>query len=90
MEDTARAVVLATKLPKAKRRVFTTGADYRFLQEAADYIRKLLPDAKITFSIHSNMPLGKLNFPRYNVRKLKEKLAMNGRYQWRRELKNYK
>jgi len=79
VEDTARAVVLATKLPKAKTRVFTTGADYRFLQEAADYIRKLLPDAKITFSIHPNMPLGKLNFPRYNVEKIKGKVG----YEWK-------
>jgi len=74
VEDTARAVVLATKLPKAKTRVFTTGADYRFLQEAADYIRKLLPDAKITFSIHPN-----INFPRYNVEKIKGKVG----YEWK-------
>ena len=47
-DDAARATVMVSKVARTKTRSFTISGDIHSMKEAADYVRKLLPDADIT------------------------------------------
>ena len=48
MADPARATVMVSKVPKTKTRSYSIMGDVRSVKEAANYVRKILPDADIT------------------------------------------
>ena len=48
MDDPARATVMVSKVLKTKTRSYSIMGDVRSVKEAADYVRKILPDADIT------------------------------------------
>lgn len=74
IDDTARAIIMASKVGKTKTRVFTTGGEYRSLAEGADYVKKLLPDSKITFKPEADAPL-ELRIPKYDTKGIKEEIG---------------
>lgn len=87
VEDTARAIIMASKASKTRTRVFTTGGDYRPIGEAVNYIKKLMPEAKITF--HADPDAIFSTFRSRNLRNLipkrsKRKLAMKDRFLWKK------
>lgn len=47
VDDAARGVVLASQAPQTKSRAFTMRGDLRTVREAAEYMRRLIPDADI-------------------------------------------
>jgi UDP-glucose 4-epimerase len=49
VRDAARATVLASKTLKPKTKVFTVTGDNHPVKEVAEYVRKILPSAEITF-----------------------------------------
>jgi len=50
VDDVARATVMASKVARTKTGAYSIMGDVRSIQEAADYVKKLLPDADITLS----------------------------------------
>ena len=48
VEDAARLLLLAAKVPKTETRVFSVSGDLRSVKDAADYVRKLIPDANLS------------------------------------------
>lgn len=48
VDDPARATVMASKVPRTKTRSFSIMGYVHSVREAAEYVRKLLPDADIT------------------------------------------
>ena len=59
VEDAARAIVMASKTKTTKTRVFNVTGDFRTLTEAVDYVKKLIPDAKLTVKPGPNIPMVK-------------------------------
>ncbi|MDD5126647.1 MAG: NAD(P)-dependent oxidoreductase [Dehalococcoidales bacterium] len=50
VEDAARSVALACKAGKTETRAFNISGDIRSMKEAADYVKSIIPGAKITLS----------------------------------------
>jgi nucleoside-diphosphate-sugar epimerase len=48
VDDPARATVMVSKVPKTKTRSYSIMGDAHSVKEAADYVRKILPDVDIT------------------------------------------
>ncbi len=55
VDDSARATVLASKVPNTKTRAYTIHGDTRSVREVADYVRQLLPGADITLLPGANI-----------------------------------
>lgn len=47
VEDASRAIVLASKTPKTKRRAFNTSGDLRSMKEASGYVKEIIPQAEL-------------------------------------------
>lgn len=78
VEDTARAIIMASKASKTRTRVFTTGGDYRPIGEAVNYIKKLMPEAKITFHADPDAIFKHLSVTKpkkFNTQKIKEEIG---------------
>jgi len=56
VEDTARAIVMASKAKTTKSRVFNVTGDFRTFTEAVNHVKKLIPDAKLTIIPGPNTP----------------------------------
>jgi len=56
VEDTARAIVMASKAKTTKSRVFNVTGDFRTFGEAVNHVKKLIPDAKLTVIPGPNTP----------------------------------
>ncbi|MDD4859046.1 MAG: NAD(P)-dependent oxidoreductase [Dehalococcoidales bacterium] len=50
VEDAARSVALACKVDKTETRAFNINGDVRSMKEAADYVKSIIPTAKITLA----------------------------------------
>jgi nucleoside-diphosphate-sugar epimerase len=48
VEDAARATVMASKVAKTRTRAFNIDGDIHSVDEAADYVRRLIPKAELT------------------------------------------
>ena len=56
VEDAAKAIVMASKTKTTRSRVFNVTGDFRTMVEAIDYVKKLIPDAKLTVLPGPNIP----------------------------------
>jgi nucleoside-diphosphate-sugar epimerase len=50
VEDASRAILLASDSPTTKTRIFNISGDFRKIKDGVDYIKKVIPEAKITVS----------------------------------------
>ena len=48
VQDASRAILLAATVPATKTRVFNISGDFRPIKDGVEYIKKVLPEAKIT------------------------------------------
>jgi len=83
VEDAVQAILMASKAEKTKTRVFTTGGDYRSIGEAVNYLKKILPGAKLTFNPDPNAPykvLSAVKPRKYDTHRIKEEIGYERRF----------
>ena len=83
VDDPARATVMASKVLKTKTRSYSVMGDVRSVREAADYVRKILPDADITV-----LPGAFTVYPvRFDTRLIEEEIGYRPEWSMERGIK---
>ncbi len=75
VEDAARAVVLACKVDRTQTRAFNISGDIRSMKEAADYVMKLVPGAKVTLA-----PSKSVQAYRFDASKIEKELGFKSKW----------
>lgn len=75
VKDAVKAIILACKVRQVKDRIFNTCGDLHTIREAAEYVRKLIPDAAI--EVESGTMGWQMNF---DITRAKEQLDYSPSY----------
>jgi len=81
VEDAARALVMASRAATTKTKAFNLNGDIRPMTEAVEYVRKLIPDAKITVLPGLTNSIGRA--VKYDATRAKEEIGFEP--QWKME-----
>lgn len=82
VEDAAQVTLMTCKVKETKTRIFNTKGDLRSVKDAAQYVRRLLPESDITLKPGT---FG-INW-KYNTKRIEEEIGFKPRYSMERGIR---
>jgi len=87
VDDAARATLLASKVARTKTKAFSVMGEIHTLQEIADYISELLPDADITLLPLERSASHTIMTCKYETRLIEEELGYRSQWSMKQGMK---
>jgi UDP-glucose 4-epimerase len=87
VDDAARAMVLASKISQTKTKAFSVMGEIHTVQEIADYVRELIPEADITLLPLERSASHTIMTCKYDTRLVEEELGYRSQWSMKRGIK---
>ena len=87
VDDAARATVLASKVSRTKTKAFSVMGEIHTVQEIADYVKELLPDADITLLPLERSASHTIMTCKYDTRLIEEELGYRSQWSMKQGMK---